>query len=52
LVQEGSVHDTNGEWFQRIVDGQDFSVGVGAQVIVNMFSEVGSDQIVIAILCV
>jgi hypothetical protein len=50
LPKEGTVHDTNREWFERIVDRQNLSVCISAVLIIHTFPKIGSDEIVIVIL--
>ena len=52
LMEEGTVHDSNGPWLHGVVHRNDLGVGVITMSFVNVFCEMGPDEVVVAVFCV
>ena len=49
LMQERSIHNSDGPWPHRVIDWNDLNIGISSMNLINILSNVWSDKIVISI---
>lgn len=49
-MEEGSIHNSDGPGFHRIIDWQYFDIGISSMDLINELGDIGSNKIMIAIL--